>query len=342
MLEPSGLPGRKEDPADWRWKWSKLIEEVREIIKKAGYDSYELSSPEVIKSCCFDIIARKDARLLLVKVLLNIDNFLAEHAEELKAFAKLLIGIPLVIGRHTKREEIPPGVLYERFGVPVLNPETFREWISHDEIVYAYVQRGGHFVKLDGSKLKQLRMEQGLSASEIAQKVGVSRRAVYAYERGEMDAKSEVVEKLKDVLDSEDFIVRLDFPLRWKTLSILQEKGAIRPRSKLAKDIDEYFTRLGFQLYWARKAPFDALASVLREKVSLTGVEEPKEKRLEVRIHTVDEISKVVNRRAIFMVENEKIIDQIEPLESVSVLTVEEAKKKEKNELKELLTEGDR
>lgn len=331
--------GRREK-ADWRGEWSELLEEVREIIKKAGYDSYELSDPKVIKSCCFDIIARKDARLLLIKVLLNIDNFLAEHAEELKAFANLLIGIPLVIGKHTKREEIPPGVLYERFEIPVLNTETFREWISHDEIVYAYVQRGGQFVKLDGSKLKQLRMEQGLSASEIAQKIGVSKRAIFAYERGEMDAKSEVAEKLKTILDSEDFIVHIDFPLRWK-IPILAEKSTIRPRSKLAKEIDKCFTSLGFQLYWTKKAPFDALASVLREKVSLTGVEEPKEKRLEVRIHTVDEISKVVDRRAIFMVENEKIIDRIEPLESVSVLTVEEAKKKKKDELEELLTEGD-
>ncbi len=331
--------GRKEK-ADWRGEWSGFMEEVREILKKAEYDSYELSDPKVIKSCCFDIIARKDARLILIKVLLNIDNFLSEHAEELKAFANLLIGIPLVIGKHTKREEIPPGVLYERFGVPVLSTETFREWISHDEIVYAYVQRGGQFVKLDGSKLKQLRMEQGLSASEIAQKVGVSRRAIFAYERGEMDAKSEVIEKLKDILDSEDFIVHLDFPLRWKT-PILEEKTTIRLRSKLAKDIDEYFSSLGFQLYWTKKAPFDALASVLREKFSLTGVEEPKEKQLEVRIQTVDDISKVVDRRAIFMVENERIIDKIESLESVSVLTVEEAKKKKKDELEELLTESD-
>jgi len=330
----------RREKADWRGEWSEFIEEVREIIKKAGYDSYELSDPKVIKSCCFDIIARKDARLLLIKVLLNVDNFLAEHAEELKAFANLLIGIPLVIGKHTKREEIPPGVLYERFGIPVLNTETFREWISHDEIVYAYVQRGGHFVKLDGSKLKQLRTELGLSTSEIAQKVGVSRRAIFAYEKGEMDAKREIVEKLKDILDSEDFIVHLEFPLRWKA-PFLEEKSTIRPRSKLAKKIDECFTDLGFQLYWTKKAPFDALASVLEEKVSLTGVEEPREKSLEVRIDTVDKISKIVDRRGIFMVENERIIDRIDSLESVSVLTVEEAIKKKKDELEELLTEGD-
>src|ERR1700752_1619680 len=51
-----------------------------------------------------------------------------------------------------------------------------------------------------GHRLKAFRLGSGLSAEEIAQKLGISRTALYRFEKGEV-AKIETLEKLADLLD---------------------------------------------------------------------------------------------------------------------------------------------
>src|ERR1700728_5496401 len=50
-----------------------------------------------------------------------------------------------------------------------------------------------------GNRLKAFRLGSGLSAEEIAQKLGISRTALYRFEKGEV-AKIETLEKLADLL----------------------------------------------------------------------------------------------------------------------------------------------
>ena len=51
-----------------------------------------------------------------------------------------------------------------------------------------------------GNRLKALRLGSGLSAEEIAQKLGISRTALYRFEKGEV-AKIETLEKLAELLE---------------------------------------------------------------------------------------------------------------------------------------------
>lgn len=51
-----------------------------------------------------------------------------------------------------------------------------------------------------GHRLKAFRLASGLSADEIAQKIGISRTALYRFEKGEL-AKIETLEKLSDLLN---------------------------------------------------------------------------------------------------------------------------------------------
>mgnify|MGYP006202302607 FL=1 len=51
-----------------------------------------------------------------------------------------------------------------------------------------------------GDRLKAFRLASGLSADEIANRIGISRTALYRFEKGEV-AKIETLEKLADLLD---------------------------------------------------------------------------------------------------------------------------------------------
>src|SRR6266478_7682905 len=50
-----------------------------------------------------------------------------------------------------------------------------------------------------GQRLKAFRMGSGLSADEIARKIGISRTALYRFERGEL-AKIDTLERLAELL----------------------------------------------------------------------------------------------------------------------------------------------
>src|SRR5580698_9751523 len=51
-----------------------------------------------------------------------------------------------------------------------------------------------------GNRLKAFRLASGLSADEIAARIGISRTALYRFEKGEL-VKIETLEKLAELLD---------------------------------------------------------------------------------------------------------------------------------------------
>ena len=56
---------------------------------------------------------------------------------------------------------------------------------------------------VSGSRIKILRESQGLSASELAQRIGKDRATIYRYENGSIDGiKSDVLRKIADALDT--------------------------------------------------------------------------------------------------------------------------------------------
>ena len=57
-----------------------LIRSVRELLLRSGFHA---SMPLKLRSIAFDIVARRDRSLILVKVLTNIDAFSKENAVKL-------------------------------------------------------------------------------------------------------------------------------------------------------------------------------------------------------------------------------------------------------------------
>ena len=56
---------------------------------------------------------------------------------------------------------------------------------------------------VSGSRIKMLRESQGLSAVELAQRIGKNKATVYRYENGSIDGmKSDVLKKIADALDT--------------------------------------------------------------------------------------------------------------------------------------------
>src|SRR5205807_10354554 len=96
-------------------KRDRVLDATRKGLAKTGFF---LSRPHGERGLCFDLVARRDDTLLIVKVFQNVDALSKETAQELKAIARTLEGSRLVVGERSGTGGLEDGVSYDRVGVP--------------------------------------------------------------------------------------------------------------------------------------------------------------------------------------------------------------------------------
>ena len=160
---------------------SALVGNITAMLEDAGFT---VSDRCAIRPKSFDIAARRDDDVLLLKVLANIDAFDGHTGVEMRRLGEYLDATPMVIGLRTRDEELDPGVIYFRHGVPVLSPDTAMDLFIEGIPPLIYAAPGGLYVNIDGDLLSDARSEQEMSLGKLANELGVSRRTVSKYEDG--------------------------------------------------------------------------------------------------------------------------------------------------------------
>lgn len=241
-----------------------MLKEIRSILKKGGF---EIGEP-IFKSISFDIIAKRDELVLILKTLINIDALRNEVARELKILGKELNASPLIIGEKSALGPILDGVIYSRHGIPIVSLGTFRDFILENINPLVYASPGGLYVKLNGELLRKIREERGISLGHLAKVAGVSRKAIQLYEEG-MSAVVDIALKLEEYLGEE-----LIQPLDILSFGKLDEERYPCERIRGRKEIEEIYRKLmsiGYDVYLTLKCPFEALSKD-ESDVFLTGI----------------------------------------------------------------------
>jgi putative transcriptional regulator len=179
--------------ANPRDRW---IDRIRESLERAGF---YVAVTQGVRPSSFDLAARRDATLLLVKVLKNIDALDADEANRLLDLGKLFPAIVLVVGRTSGASPLDDGVVYTRYGVPIITDETLLEYLEKALPPFLFASPGGTFARVDGDRLRLLRLQRGLSLGALASIAGVSRRAIQLYEDG-AGAEASVIERIEEYL----------------------------------------------------------------------------------------------------------------------------------------------
>jgi putative transcriptional regulator len=292
-----------------------LIAKARDTLAKAGF---YVSKPLNTRSISFDIVARRDKQLLIIRILSNVDAFNKENAEEMKTLAEALQASPLMIGERSGSGDIKEGIVYSRFNVPIISIQTLNDYLLEGVPPFIFAAPGGLYVRLDSSILKRLREERGISLGNLAEVAGVSRRTIQMYEGG-MGAMIEVALRLEDFLK-----VPLVMPV-----DPFEHKPEERDRCYQLKAADEFsqqvFERLlalGFSVVPTSKAPFEALTKDLKVLV-LTGMGQD-ESKLREKARTVSDISKITEHQSVIFIER---IRNRENLEGTALIGRDELKK---------------
>ena len=304
---------------------TELINTTRAILAKAGYD---VSSALTIRGICFDVVARMDDKVLIIKVLSNIDAFSKENAEEMKILADALGATPLVTGERSSSGALEAGIVYSRFNISIVSNETLADLVLDDAPPFIFAAPGGLYVKLDSELLKAVREDRSISLGTLAETAGVSRRTIQMYESG-MGAMIDAALRIEEYLGL-PIIEPID-PFTFKS-----EEREKEDRST-AQNIDTFaynqLCNLGFSVRPVVRSPFDAVTHNDRA-LMLTGTASDDEKILQ-RAIVASELSRVMDRFSVIIVEKKHKRDNID---TTAVVSNEELKKiDEPSELTDLV-----
>ncbi|OGS50839.1 MAG: hypothetical protein A3K65_03055 [Euryarchaeota archaeon RBG_16_68_12] len=272
----------------------RLQDEVRGALARTGF---YLSDKTTARGLAFDVVARRDDVLLLVKILANVDAFSKSSAGELRMIATTLQGAPLLIGERSGAGPLEDGVIYSRFGVPILSLRSFLEFFEQGVPPFIFSAPGGLYVKLDGAKLRQAREQKQISLGALAEVAGVSRRAIQMYLEG-MSATIDIALRLEEFL-GEPLVLPMDpFLYSRETADLLTGFDDLE---RFERDVFTRLERLGYDVLPTVRCPFEAFTRD-REVVLLTAVTSSKE-RADEKAGVLTNLARVVERDSVLFVE---------------------------------------
>ncbi len=174
----------------------KIIAKTIELLAKKGF----LVSTYLHSNNCFDLAAKKDQQLLLIKIFENIDATRPEQASELKRLSSALNATPIIVGEKTKTAALNDSVVYERYEIHCISINSFKEFLNQ-HFPKAMYFKGKTLVELDMQKLRHARQVKGITLSELARQLGLAPKSVHEYEKGTQPPIG-IAKKLEKILST--------------------------------------------------------------------------------------------------------------------------------------------
>jgi putative transcriptional regulator len=295
---------------------SALVGNVIAMLEDAGF---VVSDRCAIRPKSFDVAARRDEDVLLLKILGNIDAFDARTGAEMRRLGEFLNATPMVIGLRTRDEDLEPGVVYFRHGVPVFSPDTALDLFVEGVPPLIYAAPGGLYVNIDSEVLEDARQDRDWSLGQLAQELGVSRRTVSKYEDG-MDASVEVAAELEELFEAS-----LTSPV-----TVLEEsEPPHEPDDEMPEtpSVDEeddpvvtVLTRVGYQVHLTERAPFRTVSEEEDEQGQMLTGHSEFTKTAEKRARIMSSVGRVTQTQSVYVVDEARR----ESVEDTAIIEQEE------------------
>lgn len=306
-----------------------LIEQVRAVLARAGFT---VSDRCDLRPVSFDLVARREKDLVMVKVLGNVDALSEAIAQEIKVLCKFLDARPILVGLRAGAGALEDGVVYNRHDIPIMTPPTLERYVVHGEAPMVFAAPGGFYVHLDAAALRRAREAAQVSLGVMAQVAGVSRRAIQMYEEG-MSASIDAAMRLEEALQS-DLIRPVD------PFTAFDPSRFAAPQPQRAQDEDpmqaavrRMLESLGYQVRPTNRSPFNALSTPEEDKPRAAAPPKPSETlltgmgeespQLKRRARVVTSVSRITGHPGFFIIERTTRTS----LEGMPVVTREELRR---------------
>lgn len=231
---------------------------------------------------CFDVLARRDSNILLIKVLEDANALSNTSITYMKNIASTIKATPLIISQKSG-SELKDNVVYTRLGIYTINFDTFKNFLNNKPL-FITSNKAGLTVRIIGKELKNFREEENISYGYLSKKLGVSNSMVTKYEKEDYLVSFRIANKFYELFGSKIF---KPIDLFYSNL----EEEIIR-LSKYSTKYEE----LGFAARDTKKVPFDIIAKKNKE-IILTNIGDKPKKDLSSMSNLLDADELVIFNR---------------------------------------------
>jgi putative transcriptional regulator len=264
---------------------------VTSVMITAGFEVSERFS---IRPRSFDLMARKNGTLLIIKVVAHIDSVSEDVAFDLEVISRHLGGVPLIVGERARDAELERGAVYVRYGIYAISPSTLYDYFVDLTPPLVYASPGGLYVNIDGEVLRDLREKRSMSLGDLGQVLGVSRRTISKYESG-MGTTLDVAIRIEEFFNT-GVVKSINLILHEPPKAMEPEpRDAITDKQTPV----EFFRQIGMQLHTLHGAPFQALLTFEKHTI-LTGIG-PADKVIK-RAALIGNISQIAKKHAMCVI----------------------------------------
>jgi putative transcriptional regulator len=279
------------------------VEAAESVLKEGGFT---VSQRCCSRPSCFDIAARKRESLIFIKVQPDIGCVPPYDSLELRIISEHISAASLFISEKTREKPLEDDTVYSRYNVLAITPKTFENIVLRGIHPLIQAGPGGYYVEIDGEAIKKRRQELGLSVGEVAEKLGISRRTLYGYEKGMAKASVTVAYNLLCTLGAPVAKpVNIFEAPRSQRKTIIARARRIITKNRLLQRV---FKKLaGYNIVAVKKAPFDFVITVPEENMKIIGgVANSEEKTLSRRVEEILSLSKVVQAHPVLVTDGQK------------------------------------
>lgn len=246
-----------------------ILGKVAAILQRAGYEILQTEG-------VFDIVAKRDDRTMIVKVLLNVDALKEDQGMSLRAMGYFMDSQPVVVAVKNNRETFEDDTVYSRFDLPVMTPNLFESVVVHGDMPAMQSAKGRHTIEVDTESMRKKRKELGLTLEALAKRSGITKKAAYEIESRRVNPTMGTAEKIEESLS-----INIQKPYRLRDAPITYLKPREEKQTKIAGEL----TRMGVdnsaiyskQLQNVGKDRFHIMATIS------TNVDRIKKKAIEIR-----------------------------------------------------------
>ena len=228
-----------------------LLDKINIFLLKKGFTIKNLTRT------CFDILARRNEQILLIKVLEDANSITREYTQEMISVAAYISASPFVIAEKAGGR-LEDNVVYSRFNIHTLNLGTFFNCVNNK---FPFIKRSqaGLTASVVGKKLKEKREELGYSLNALSKKIGVTSRMIMKYENENSEVTINRAMKLYDLFGHHVF----------NEVDVFMQRN--NPESRFETAVSKKYVELGFDATETKKTPFDII-SKKGDEIILTGV----------------------------------------------------------------------
>lgn len=217
-----------------------LLDKVSIFLLRRGFTLKNLTRT------CFDILARRNEQILLIKVLEDANSISRQYTEEMLTVASYISASPLIISEKAGGK-LEDNIVYSRFDIYTLNFTTFTNSI-HNKFPFIKRSKAGLTASVSGKKLRERREGLGFSLNALSKKVGVTSRMMVKYENENSEITINRAMKLYDLFGHDVF----------NEVNVFM--NSMQPQSKFETEVSRKYVELGFEASETRKTPFDIIA----------------------------------------------------------------------------------